>query len=75
MYDDTLACGAVNRSDTASHGSPNVATGRTLSISDDVVDAVYRDLCSFSTGSAELEKLRIRRVLEAAMPRLAARAG
>jgi hypothetical protein len=52
-----------------------VASGRTLSISDDVVDAVYRDVCTFSTGSPELEKLRIRRVLEAAMPRLAARAG
>ncbi len=75
MYDDTVAVGAVTVSDAVAHGSLSAAFGRDLAVSDDVVDAVYRDVCTFSTGSPELEKLRIRRVLEAAMPRLAPRVG
>jgi hypothetical protein len=42
-------------------------------VTDDLVEAVHRDCCSFSVpGAAALEKLRIRRVLEAAAPRLVA---
>jgi len=42
-------------------------------VTPELVEAVHRDCCTFAVpGSDQLEKIRIRRFLEAAAPRLAA---
>lgn len=59
---------------SARHESPGDMIGAASSIvTDELVEAVYANNCKFGVpGSAEIEKIRIRRVLMSAAPLLLA---